>query len=323
MGIYDREYYRDETGGSGWLSGTAPTCKMLILIIVAVFLAPWLLNDPQLDDLLSVSGAKVFGQGQVWRLATAAFVHNGGPIFLLFEMLFFWMVGREMESMYGGPEFLRMFLAAGLIGSLCGALVSYFGPSHGVGSIATGPATVTAVVVLFTLYYPSKEILLFFILPVQMWLLCTVYLGWQALMLLQSLRGGGGEGPGYVGAIAATQLSAAFYAYAYKRWDLRWSRLFSLWRSQSRPRLRVYQPEPRDKVSPLSASPSRSSSAASSSSSARSASSAYVPEEQLDAKLDEVLAKIAREGRGGLTEEEKRVLEEASQRARSRRNDRL
>ncbi|MBV8270513.1 MAG: hypothetical protein JO252_29645, partial [Planctomycetaceae bacterium] len=47
------------------------------------------------------------------------------------------------------------------------------------------------------------------------------------------------------------------------------------------------------------------------------------PEEQLDAKLDEVLAKIAREGRSGLTEEENRVLEEASRRARNRRSDRF
>ena len=48
-----------------------------------------------------------------------------------------------------------------------------------------------------------------------------------------------------------------------------------------------------------------------------------LPEEQLDARLDEVLAKIAREGRGGLTEEENRILQEASRRARNRRSDRI
>ena len=37
----------------------------------------------------------------------------------------------------------------------------------------------------------------------------------------------------------------------------------------------------------------------------------------------EVLAKIAREGRSGLTDEELRVLQEASRRARMRRSDRL
>jgi len=32
MGIYDREYYRDETGGSGWFSGVAPACKTIVAI---------------------------------------------------------------------------------------------------------------------------------------------------------------------------------------------------------------------------------------------------------------------------------------------------
>ena len=50
---------------------------------------------------------------------------------------------------------------------------------------------------------------------------------------------------------------------------------------------------------------------------------AVLPEEQLDARLDEVLAKIAREGRAGLTDDENRILQEASQRARNRRSDRI
>ena len=38
MGIYDREYYRGETHGSGWLTGAAPACRMIILTNVIVFL---------------------------------------------------------------------------------------------------------------------------------------------------------------------------------------------------------------------------------------------------------------------------------------------
>ena len=54
----------------------------------------------------------------------------------------------------------------------------------------------------------------------------------------------------------------------------------------------------------------------------KSSSVSVLPEEQLDARLDEVLAKIAREGRGGLTDEDQRVLQEASRRARNKRSDR-
>ena len=45
MGIYDREYYRDATRGSGFLSGAAPACRMLILINVGMFLAQWVFRD--------------------------------------------------------------------------------------------------------------------------------------------------------------------------------------------------------------------------------------------------------------------------------------
>jgi hypothetical protein len=46
-----------------------------------------------------------------------------------------------------------------------------------------------------------------------------------------------------------------------------------------------------------------------------------VTQEQLDERLDEVLAKIAREGRDSLNDDERSILEEASRRARMRRTD--
>jgi hypothetical protein len=88
-----------------------------------------------------------------------------------------------------------------------------------------------------------------------------------------------------------------------------------------RPRLRLVMPEPREKYSPRSSAPPTWS--ADPATSARPTATALVSEELLDAKLDEILAKIAREGRSALTEEENRILQEASRRARNRRSDRL
>jgi hypothetical protein len=116
--------------------------------------------------------------------------------------------------------------------------------------------------------------------------------------------------------MAAAIMGGAGYAYLFKVQDLRWSRLLGL--NKRRPRFRVVAPEPRDKVSPISATQNRASASAGS----RSSGSVAYPDEQLDARLDEVLAKIAREGRAGLTEDDNRVLQEASQRARDRRSDR-
>jgi membrane associated rhomboid family serine protease len=308
MGIYDREYYRDTSRGSGFFSGIAPACKTIILINVTVFLARW--NSPALEAMLAAHSTEIFEQCRVWQLLTATFLH-ADPFHILWNMLFLWMVGREMESIYGHREFVAMYVAAAVLSTSVWATFDYFGPAHHRVPMLGASGAVTAVATLFTLYYPRREVLLFLVLPVEMWLLMVLYLGADLLYLVGTL--GGDRVP-----IAfASHLGGAAYGALYKKFDLRWSRLWSA--RARRPRFRVVTPpEPRDKVSPLSTGPARSATAGA----ARPAPAPFFPEEQLDARLDEVLAKIAREGRAGLTDEENRILQEASRRARDRRSDR-
>jgi membrane associated rhomboid family serine protease len=320
MGIYDREYYRDETRGSGFLSGVAPACKTLILANVVVFVFQELTKVDAFGDgpilrWFAADSVEIFHHAQVWRLLTAPFLH-ANLFHLFFNMLLLWVFGRDMESMYGTREFTTMYLSAGTISTLCWAILDRFGPSPGHAQMIGASGAVTAVIVLYTLYYPHREILFFFILPVEMWLILIIYLGSDLLYLLNELRGFGGMSAGVA---FASHLGGAAYGFLYKHYDLRWSRLLS--DRRRRPRFRVVSAEPRDTVSPLSTTPSPTRTAAASG--ARPAPAFSFPEEQLDARLDEVLVKIAREGRDGLTEEEKRVLEEASRRARDRRSDRL
>ena len=161
-------------------------------------------------------------------------------------------------------------------------------------------------------------------LPVETWLLLLVFLGRDALMLLMELQGGGLHRESSTA--FASHLGGALYGYLYKRFDLRWTRLLD--RRGRRPRFRVISPEPRerDRERPRerpSPQPTTGSRSASANTTPRPAPPSMFPEEQLDARLDEVLAKIAREGRTGLTEEENHILQEASRRARDRRSDRV
>jgi membrane associated rhomboid family serine protease len=316
MGFYDREYYREETRGSGWLTGVAPACKTIILINVVVFVFQQV-SDPLsqselIREYLEASSDGIFHHGRIWQLLTATFLHaHFGHI--LWNMLFLWMVGREMESFYGTRDFVAMYIGAAIISTLGWAFVDEFRPDAlGVSSTMLGSSgAVMAVVVLYALYYPHREVLLFFILPVEMWILVVVYLGYQVWQFLQ---------PGaHVTEAVASHLTGAVYGYLFKHFDLRWSRL--PWKQMRRPRLRIITPDPREKPVPRSTGSSWSSNPATSPK--PSSATVVVPEEQLDARLDEVLAKIAREGREGLTEEEKGVLQEASRRARNRRSDRL
>jgi membrane associated rhomboid family serine protease len=307
MGIYDREYYRGETQGSAWFSGVSPVCNWLVGINVAVFLLQNLAKlDPDFVNVhFAVSVEETFRHYKFWQLLTATFFH-ANIWHLIMNMWFFWIVARDMEPLYGSRDFLAFYLAAGIFSSAIWLLFAIL--SHQLAPMIGASGAVTAVVTLFTLYHPKREILFMFI-PMPMWMVLTIFL---VLPLLNILSGGTSH------VAVEAHLAGAGFAFLFKQFDLRWSRLVS--GRLSRPRLRIFTPVPREPSRSRSSSSSRST--ASVGGSPRAPSVSVLPEEQLDARLDEVLAKIAREGRAGLTEEELRVLQEASRRARIKRSDR-
>lgn len=313
MGIYDREYYRDESRGFAFFNGVAPACKAIIAVNVVVFLAQWVLRDTDLYGLLSASATEILRQGRVWELLTAAFFHID-PIHILLNMWILWMVGREIESINGSREFLLFYLTAAVLGTFVWCVLNVVGPGGPGGRMFGASGAVAAVFVVYAMYYPMREVLLFFILPVPMWLAAVLFLGLDFVFLMQQLRGGAPS----AGVAFAAHLAGGAYGFAYKRFDLRWSRLARP--ARFRPRLRVVRPEPRDPVAPR---PTPSTGRAAFNASALAPTPPIDAPEQLDERLDEVLAKIAREGRAGLTEEENLILQEASRRARSRRSDRV
>jgi membrane associated rhomboid family serine protease len=308
MGIYDREYYRGEPRGRGLFNGVAPVCKTIIVINAVVFLFEQLthLDQQVIDTYFAASPEWTMRHFYLWELLTATFFH-ANIWHILGNMWFFWMVGREMETLYGSRDFLAFYLGAAIFSTLAWVAIAAFAPQREFMVGASG--AVMGVVMLFTLYFPKREII-FIVVPMQMWILLVIYLFFP---LVLKLNGGQTQ-------IAITaHLAGAAFGFLFKQFDLRWSRFFS--GRMFRPRLRIFTPVPREPTRSRSPNPARTP--ASVSAAAKSSGVSVISEEQLDARLDEVLAKIAREGRAGLSEEELRVLQEASRRARIRRSDRL
>ncbi len=313
MGIYDREYLRDESSGSGLFGGISPVTKSLIAIHVIAFLLLQLLLHDQgrtASRWLAASPDWTLGHHRYFQLLTASFVSTQ-PIALLFDMIFFWFMGREMEARYGSPEFLLFYLGAAVLTTAAGLLVAAsVGPALAMLPIAGPWGAILAVMTLYTLYYPRQEILFFFIIPMPMWVLLTIF------MVLPFLGFFGGNSPGIDLAIV---LAGAGYAYAYKQVDWRWTQLIPARRF--RPRLRIFTgSSAKEGARAKGWSPSRPSTAAGG---GRAPSVSVLPEDQLDARVDEILAKIARDGRESLSDDEQRILQEASRRARMRRSDRI
>ncbi len=303
MGIYDREYYRRE-GPSflGSITERGKVCKWLILINIVVFVIQ-LMTQPHGPEAETdrqtftrffwLDAPKVF-HGEVWRLLTYAFLHDPTSFWhILFNMLFLWWFGTDVEDLYGPREFLAIYLVSAVLGGL--AFVLCWKAGLGRGPCLGASGAVTAVLVLCALHYPT-QIIWVFVLPLPIWLFVLIQVGKDFLTFVSGVE---------TGTAVTVHLGGAAFGYAY--YKLQW-RLLNLlpslktWqRRRSRPRLRIYREKETPEPVTVAAPPS--------------------PEidEQLEAKLDAVLEKVARSGQDSLTDNERQILLRASEVYKRRR----
>jgi membrane associated rhomboid family serine protease len=105
---------------------TALVTKTLIAVNIVIYLLTASqgagLNDPggHLFTRMLLYGPLV-GQGDWWRLITAAFLH-GSVLHIAFNMLALWWFGGPVEEYLGRTRFVLLYLVSGLAGS-AGALL--------------------------------------------------------------------------------------------------------------------------------------------------------------------------------------------------------
>jgi membrane associated rhomboid family serine protease len=231
-------------------------------------------------------------QGQVWRLLTYAFLHDTTWIMhILFNMLFLWWFGTDVEDLYGPKEFLAIYLVSAFLGGVVFVVTQALGIGGYAGCVGASGA-VMAVLVLCCMHYPTRTIRVFFLLPVPIWMFVLFMVASDAFTFLSGVN---------TGTAVSVHLAGAGFAFAYYKlhWNLMdtWSGLWA-WRrrARSRPRLRVYPDD--EPVTPVAvSSPSRQSEV----------------DEHLEAQVDALLEKVSRFGQDSLTDSEREILFRASE----------
>lgn len=297
MGLYDREYAREDEPGFR-LSAPTTATMTIVVITVAAYVAQLMWGE-RLENLLALEADWYRRPWQAYQLLTYGFLHsraNAGHIVL--NMLIFWMFGRELEQRYGRREFTLFYLAAIVFAGLVWSLTESAYVSGNVRlAVFDGGAWrevmqrpralgasggIAGLVALFALNWPHRQVLLFFVIPMPMWVAAV-------LGLLMDMRGAINR----TGDVAFTaHLGGALFGllYFYLGWSLKefvpenWGR--------SRPRLRVHAPEERG---------------------------AGEEDDELAARVDEILRKIQEQGQDSLSWNERRILEQASRAAREKR----
>ncbi|MDZ7853485.1 MAG: rhomboid family intramembrane serine protease [Halomonas sp.] len=106
-----------------------PVTSLALALSLVVFAAMGVLGDRVVAALTIVpvvvtNGGLAYGNlgealasGQVWRLLSPAFLHFGW-MHLIFNMLWLWYFGRQVEALQGSTRMLMLLVIAGIVANL-------------------------------------------------------------------------------------------------------------------------------------------------------------------------------------------------------------
>ncbi len=214
---------------------------------------------------------------------------------LFFNMFALWMFGMEIENTWGSKRFLTYYLVCGVGGALANLFVQ---PAFGVTGPTVGASgAVYGILLAFALMFPDRYILIFpFFVPVKSKYLVAFYI----LLALFYGVSGTGQGVAHFAHLGGAAVGYAYLLIAWRRLPFQGviDHTKELWKS-AKYRRRAYWTEKERQVRDAKFYDIQEP---------REKTQAEVDQEQIDAILD----KISVSGYQSLTEEEKRILFDAS-----------
>jgi membrane associated rhomboid family serine protease len=116
-----------------------------------------------------------------WTLVTYMFLH-GGFTHILFNMIGLYFFGPKVEARLGANRFITLYM----LGGIAGGLLSYvLAPRN---AILGASAAIYSVMTAYAMYWPRDRILIYFVLPMEMWLAVVIFAG---IDLFGGISGGG------------------------------------------------------------------------------------------------------------------------------------
>ncbi|MFT6437449.1 MAG: GlpG protein [Candidatus Azotimanducaceae bacterium] len=202
-----------------WSFIKLPVTLSTILVTVLLYPIAWGIDKNQFTDLFRMltfvpfdisryglvfsAVVEIFNHGEYWRLLTPMFIHFS-LLHIVFNLLWFWELGRRVESSLGGAELMIVMLAS----SLCANVMQYVltGPTlyGGMSGVVFGLLGFTLV---WSRILPARNIAL----PDGVYIFMFVFLvlGFTGIIDLLQL-GNMANGAHFGGLLAGLALGAAF-----------------------------------------------------------------------------------------------------------------
>ena len=272
-------------GGFGFGYALTPVVKRLLIANVVVFFLTLVIGPRLIYEWFGFQPGRILTRP--WGAVTYMFVH-GGFMHIFVNMLALFFFGPPLEARWGGREFLRFYLIAGLGGVVLSFL---FAP----GAVVIGAsAAVYGVMLAFAMNWPDAPIYVWGIFPVKAkWLVAFFF-----VVAVYSAFNATSDGVAHF-----AHLGGLLAAFAYLKADWRPAgKLEEMRRSTAR------------RVRRLAIVPREEGEEASEKESPRGAGWSKADERRLLDAVDRVLDKISEQGMASLTPDERKILDEAARR---------
>jgi membrane associated rhomboid family serine protease len=299
MGVYDRDYYREDRQGLHLTISAWSAVTTLIVINVAVAVVGFFLQTNPvthrnwLTEYLALQPDLFHNPWNFWQLLTYGFVHDQGDIWhLAFNMLGLWIFGREVEVIYGRREFFKLYISLIVLSGLFDQIIQF--ASQSLHPVIGASGGVVGLAVIFACHFPRRMMLIF---PIPIPIPAALMVGIFVVMEFLATRSRGDAVAHWV------HLGGAAFGFLYYKtgWNL-----FRLWPGNLKlrlpmrgPKFRIHrEPEENEEQSPPDD---------------------YLTTGRVQQRVDQILEKISRTGESSLTEEERRFLADASRRYQQQR----
>jgi len=284
MGIYDRDYYRDEPRRP--LMGDWSAVTILIVINAAIFLLDqFFTKNFWLTDHFALRSDLLRHPWQFFTLLTCGFAHDPSSFWHIgLNMFALWVFGVDVERLYGRARFLQFYLSFVVSSSLGWLLMN--ATSRPPASLIGASGAIMSIMVIYVFKFPNRTFLLYFVVPVPAWLLGVIYAGYN---VYESLSPQAGDRTAYSAHIAGLLFGFIFVRTGWHLFSFMptsWPK----WAKFGGPKLRVRSEDEEPRT-----------------------------QREVQMRVDEILEKISREGESSLTPAERSELEELSRRFRNRR----
>jgi len=264
--------------------GWTPAVRGLIIANVIVYFLQMLTSGRDgspLVDALALTPQSVRESFAIWQFVTYMFLH-GGLMHIAFNMLGLWMFGAEVERIIGTRRFLWLYFGSGVIGAVLHFVITIvFNRDPSIHMIGASGGVI-GVVVAFAIYCGEAIVLFFLFFPMKARTAAILFVAIDLFAGVQSLKDGRGDGVAHF-----AHLGGALFGYLYCKGirGAKFGRIFSSGgRKRFKPRLIKTDPP----------------------------GEAAKGGDVLKNKVDQILDKIHTQGVTSLTDEERRILDEAS-----------